>query len=211
MASNRGMSWSSGEGRAASMRSADQPRIAIDGPFSEATAQDHPAWEQWRQSAEIRGCGASPSAVGEGAAGNQLEADGLADRLFDGRAFELVTRRTQIEVHRAGGQVQAVGDLLRCPALGEELQALLLAARQRTNRRAGTQAGKLHDPIMQVVRDEMEIAKMDMPPSVPMVIRLVRGECEERALAVRPSDRQGEAVPADTVALRRGKELPRSR
>jgi hypothetical protein len=73
------------------------------------------------------------------------------------------------------------------------------------------QAGQAHGAIVKVVRQKMEIPDIGTWPPVPMFVRRIRGDREQRALAGRPPDRQRNAVTADAVALGFREEVARLR
>jgi hypothetical protein len=53
------------------------------------------------------------------------------------------------------------------------------------------------------MRQEVKIAKMGEPPTMPMLIRRIGRDGEQRPLAAKSADRQREPVTADAIACPR--------
>jgi hypothetical protein len=73
----------------------------------------------------------------------------------------------------------------------------------------GPQICKAHRPIVEVMRQEMKIAKVRKTPAMPVFVGGVGRDGEQRAFAGRSADRQGETMTADAVAFSLRKEMPR--
>src|SRR5215475_2304762 len=125
---------------------------------------------------------------------DELVSDGLGDRVGAVEAAKLVLGTLQVNADHALGNAQDGGNILARLADGAPGQAFAFARRQFGGIVRGLGARNEHRLGMNDMRQDLEVAHVYFLCLPPFDIGQVRGDVEQSCLALRSSDRKGEAL-----------------